>query len=66
MVYPGLRSEIRLPAFKQRLVPYLHGQVTWVAADVTTRKLDGVGHLVALEAPELLAATLLDFLRRLD
>ena len=36
VVYPGLRSEIRLPAFKQRLVPYLHGQVTWVAADVTT------------------------------
>ncbi|HYZ32708.1 MAG TPA: HlyD family type I secretion periplasmic adaptor subunit [Crenalkalicoccus sp.] len=35
VVYPGLRSEIRLPAFKQRLVPYLHGQVTWVAADVT-------------------------------
>ncbi|MDN3562858.1 HlyD family type I secretion periplasmic adaptor subunit [Paeniroseomonas aquatica] len=36
VVYPGLKSEIRLPAFKQRLVPYLHGQVTWVAADVTT------------------------------
>ena len=38
VVYPGLRSEIRLPAFKQRLVPYLHGQVTWVAADVTTNE----------------------------
>lgn len=36
VVYPGLQSEIRLPAFKQRLVPYLHGEVTWVAADVTT------------------------------
>ncbi len=36
VVYPGLQSEIRLPAFKQRLVPYLHGHVTWVAADVTT------------------------------
>lgn len=36
VVYPGLTAEIRLPAFKQRLVPYLHGQVTWVAADVTT------------------------------
>ncbi len=37
-----------------------------VAADVTTAKLDGVGHLVAMEAPEALAATLLDFYRRLD
>jgi HlyD family secretion protein len=38
VVYPGLQSEIRLPAFKQRLVPYLHGHVTWVAADVTTNE----------------------------
>lgn len=38
VVYPGLASEIRLPAFKQRLVPYLHGHVTWVAADVTTNE----------------------------
>ncbi|MEN0072821.1 MAG: HlyD family type I secretion periplasmic adaptor subunit [Paracraurococcus sp.] len=36
VVYPGLHAEVRLPAFKQRLVPYLHGEVTWVAADVTT------------------------------
>jgi HlyD family type I secretion membrane fusion protein len=36
VVYPGLQAEIRLPAFKQRLVPYLHGQVTFVASDVTT------------------------------
>ncbi|MDJ0387146.1 HlyD family type I secretion periplasmic adaptor subunit [Roseomonas sp. E05] len=35
VVYPGLESEIRLPAFKQRLVPYLHGHVTYVASDVT-------------------------------
>lgn len=38
VVYPGLKSEVRLPAFKQRLVPYLHGEVTWVAADVTTNE----------------------------
>jgi HlyD family secretion protein len=38
VVYPGLAAEIRLPAFKQRLVPYLHGHVTWVAADVTTNE----------------------------
>ncbi len=37
-VYPGLVAEVRLPAFKQRLVPYLHGHVTWVAADVTTNE----------------------------
>ncbi|MXP61947.1 HlyD family type I secretion periplasmic adaptor subunit [Roseomonas sp. M0104] len=35
VVYPGLESEIRLPAFKQRLVPFLHGHVTYVASDVT-------------------------------
>jgi HlyD family secretion protein len=35
VVHPGLHAEVRLPAFKQRLVPYLHGKVTWVAADVT-------------------------------
>ncbi|MBY0335942.1 MAG: HlyD family type I secretion periplasmic adaptor subunit, partial [Acetobacteraceae bacterium] len=35
VVYPGLQAEVRLPAFKQRLVPYLHGHVTFVAADVT-------------------------------
>lgn len=35
VVHPGLQAEIRLPAFRQRLVPYLHGHVTWVAADVT-------------------------------
>jgi HlyD family type I secretion membrane fusion protein len=36
VVYPGLQAEVRLPAFKQRLVPYLHGHVTFVAADVTS------------------------------
>jgi HlyD family secretion protein len=38
VVYPGLQAEVRLPAFKQRLVPYLHGHVTWVAADVTVNE----------------------------
>ena len=38
VVYPGLKAEVRLPAFKQRLVPYLHGEVTWVAADVTVNE----------------------------
>ncbi|TCH98878.1 HlyD family type I secretion periplasmic adaptor subunit [Roseococcus sp. SYP-B2431] len=35
VVHPGLPAEIRLPAFRQRLVPALHGHVTFVAADVT-------------------------------
>jgi HlyD family secretion protein len=35
VVYPGLLTEVRLPAFKQRLVPYLHGHVTNVASDIT-------------------------------
>jgi pimeloyl-ACP methyl ester carboxylesterase len=37
-----------------------------VATDVTTATLDGVGHLVAQEAPGALAAALLDFYRPLD
>ena len=36
VVHPGLQAEVRLPAFRQRLVPYLHGRVTFVASDVTT------------------------------
>ena len=36
VVYTGMQAEIRLPAFKQRLVPYLHGHVSFLAADVTT------------------------------
>lgn len=35
VVHVGLQAEVRLPAFKQRLVPYLHGHVTFVATDVT-------------------------------
>jgi HlyD family secretion protein len=35
VVHPGLEAEVRLPAFKQRLVPFLHGRVTFVASDVT-------------------------------
>jgi HlyD family secretion protein len=33
VVHPGLLAEVRLPAFKQRLVPFLHGKVTFVSAD---------------------------------
>jgi HlyD family secretion protein len=35
VVYPGLDAQIRLPAFKQRLVPSVTGRVIFVASDVT-------------------------------
>jgi HlyD family secretion protein len=35
VVHVGLQAEVRLPAFKQRLVPFLHGHVIFVASDVT-------------------------------
>jgi HlyD family secretion protein len=38
VVHPGLEAEVRLPAFKQRLLPMLHGRVTWVAADATANE----------------------------
>lgn len=43
-VHPGLPAEIRLPAFRQRIVPALHGRVTFVAADVTTDQQTRVSH----------------------
>ena len=36
VVHTGLQAEVRLPAFRQRLVPYLHGHVIFVASDVST------------------------------
>ncbi len=42
VIHPGLTAEVRLPAFKQRLVPYLHGHVTFVASDVTQDERRGV------------------------
>jgi membrane fusion protein, type I secretion system len=44
VVHPGLRAEVRLPAFKQRLVPYLHGHVTFVASDVTVDQQTRANH----------------------
>ena len=37
-----------------------------VAQNVTEAKLDGIGHLAAIEDPETLAQTLLGFYRTLD
>jgi HlyD family secretion protein len=44
VVHTGLQAEIRLPAFKQRLVPYLHGHVTFVASDVTQDERRGLAY----------------------
>jgi HlyD family secretion protein len=33
VVHSGLLAQVRLPAFKQRLVPYLNGKVSFVSAD---------------------------------
>lgn len=44
VVHAGLQAEIRLPAFKQRLVPFLHGHVIFVASDVTQDERRGVSY----------------------
>lgn len=44
VVQVGLQAEIRLPAFKQRVVPYLHGHVTFVASDITTDERRGLSY----------------------
>ncbi|WP_372617779.1 HlyD family type I secretion periplasmic adaptor subunit [Falsiroseomonas sp.] len=44
VIHPGLVAEVRLPAFKQRLVPYLHGRVIFVASDVTEDERRGTAY----------------------
>jgi HlyD family secretion protein len=44
VIHPGLVAEIRLPAFKQRTVPYLHGNVIFVASDVTEDERRGIAY----------------------
>ena len=44
VIHPGLVAEVRLPAFKSRLVPYLHGHVTFVASDVTQDERRGMAY----------------------
>ena len=60
VIHPGLVAEVRLPAFKSRLVPYLHGHVIFVASDVTQDERRGmVFYRVLIEIDE-------DQLRALD
>ena len=42
------------------------GTLAQVGADVTPVVLDGIGHFVAMEAPERLAGTLLSFYEEVD
>ncbi|HEV7263790.1 MAG TPA: HlyD family type I secretion periplasmic adaptor subunit [Falsiroseomonas sp.] len=44
VIHPGLVAEVRLPAFKSRLVPYLHGRVIFVAPDVTENERQGTAY----------------------
>jgi pimeloyl-ACP methyl ester carboxylesterase len=46
--------------------PFTHTTMAQVAQNVTEAKLDGIGHLAAIEDPETLAQTLLGFYRTLD
>ncbi|PZW49131.1 HlyD family secretion protein [Humitalea rosea] len=58
VVYPGLRAEVRLPAFKQRLVPFLHGHVISVSPDAIFDDRTRASHyrvLISID-PEQLAA----------
>lgn len=43
-VRPGLPAQLRLPAFRQNMVPYLSGEVIFVAADVTTDPQTRMSH----------------------
>ncbi|MGG5811206.1 HlyD family type I secretion periplasmic adaptor subunit [Falsiroseomonas sp. CW058] len=57
-IHVGLQAEIRLPAFKQRVVPYLHGHVTFVASDVTVDERRGMTYyrvFVAIDEDQLRA-----------
>nr|WP_314071134.1 HlyD family type I secretion periplasmic adaptor subunit [uncultured Roseococcus sp.] len=47
VVHAGLPADVRLPAFRARLVPVLHGHVTFVAADVTTDPQTQASHFRA-------------------
>ncbi len=55
---PGLRAEVQLTAYKQRIVPKIHGTVSKVSADRLTDPHNGTSYYqiqVALDADELAA-----------
>jgi len=46
-VHPGLRAEIRLPAFRRRRMPIVNGTVTYVSADSLTNEHTGQSYYAA-------------------
>jgi len=58
-VHPGMRAEVRLAGYKQRVLPAMHGKVIEVAADRVTDRRTGVPYytaLVRVDAAELAVA----------
>jgi membrane fusion protein, epimerase transport system len=47
-VHPGMRAELHFTAYKQRLIPIIHGDVIEVSADRLTDKRSGTPHYTAL------------------
>lgn len=47
-VRPGMRAELHLTAYKQRVLPVIHGEVTQVSADRLTEPKTNVPYYVAL------------------
>jgi len=41
VVHPGLRAEVRLSAYKQRVVPVFYGQVVSISPDAIANERDG-------------------------
>jgi len=59
VVHVGLQAEVRLPAFRQRLIPFLHGHVTFVAQDVTIDERTRQSHYrvnITIDADQLARA----------
>lgn len=58
MVHVGLPAEVRLPAYKQRLVPSLEGEVVFVGGDLTEDAGRGIGFYrarIAIDPADLAA-----------
>jgi HlyD family type I secretion membrane fusion protein len=47
-VHPGMRAEVHFTAYKQRVVPIIHGTVTHVSADRLTDQKTGAPYYTAL------------------
>lgn len=47
-VHPGMRADVRLTAYKQRITPVVHGTVTEVSADRLTDERTGAPYYTAL------------------